>query len=108
MMTHSQVAISGEATKGYSTSHTGVRLLPESVGGGLGSFVVGLVTRRTGKYSALKIILPILILLETGCFAFITIDASSVLTGFYLLFQWARVGGTAGRAIACSAQCGAT
>jgi len=79
--------------RGYSTSQTGVRLLPESVGGGLGSFVVGFVTRRTGKYSALKIILPILIVLGTAGFAVITIDASSVLPEFYLFFNGFGFGG---------------
>ncbi|GLI79957.1 hypothetical protein PoHVEF18_008305 [Penicillium ochrochloron] len=79
--------------RGYSTSQTGVRLLPESVGGGLGSVVVGFITRRTGQYSALKIIMPVLLVLASMGFAAITLDSSNVLSEIYLFFNGFGFGG---------------
>jgi predicted MFS family arabinose efflux permease len=79
--------------RGYSTSETGVRLLPESVGGGLGSFMVGCVTSRTGQYSALKFIMPMLLVLASVGFAAICVDSSIVLPEIYLFFNGFGFGG---------------
>ena len=49
--------------RGNSTSTTGLLLLPEPIGGGIGSTTVGLITSMTGKYSAPKIVQPLLIVL---------------------------------------------
>ncbi|CAG8410470.1 unnamed protein product [Penicillium salamii] len=49
--------------RGNSTSATGLLLLPEPIGGGIGSLTVGLITSLTGKYSAPKVIQPLLIVL---------------------------------------------
>ncbi|KAJ5098764.1 Major facilitator superfamily domain general substrate transporter [Penicillium argentinense] len=51
---------------GHSTSEIGLRLLPDSVGAGVGSFVVGLVIRVTGKYDMFRYIMPLLLVVASG------------------------------------------
>lgn len=41
--------------RGLSTTQAGVRLIPQSIGGGIGSVVTGLVMRLTGRYYLLSL-----------------------------------------------------
>ncbi|KAL4929080.1 major facilitator superfamily domain-containing protein [Aspergillus undulatus] len=79
--------------RGYSTSETGVRLLPQSIGAGLGSFTAGLVTRHTGKYSTVKIIMPSLLVFGAAGFVTISMTSPPVLTEIYLFLHGAGFGG---------------
>ncbi|KAJ5152110.1 Major facilitator superfamily domain general substrate transporter [Penicillium capsulatum] len=62
---------------GHTTSAIGLRLLPDSIGAGLGSFLVGLVIRVTGKYGIFRSITPALLLVGAGGI-FVHLDAYPV------------------------------
>lgn len=79
--------------RGYSTSETGVRVLPESIGAGLGSFVTGLIARQAGQYGALKFIAPTLMVLASTGYAVISINSPAILPEIYLFVNGLGFGG---------------
>ncbi|KAJ5691140.1 Major facilitator superfamily domain general substrate transporter [Penicillium malachiteum] len=78
---------------GYSTSETGLRLLPDSIGAGVGSFIVGLIIRLTGKYGVFKYTMPILLVVAALGFALISTRTHWILPEFYLLCKGFGMGG---------------
>lgn len=69
--------------RGHSTSQTGILILPEPVGGGLGSSMVGLVTSISGQYWLPKIIQPMLVVLGSVGFVTLSVGSPSVLPAIY-------------------------
>lgn len=69
--------------RGHSTSQTGVLLLPEPIGGGLGSFMVGLVTSLSGNYGIWKINQPMFVLLGSVGIATLSLHSPPVLVMIY-------------------------
>ncbi|KAJ5379119.1 Major facilitator superfamily domain general substrate transporter [Penicillium cosmopolitanum] len=78
---------------GYSTSEIGVRLLPDSIGAGLGSFLVGLVIRMTGKYGIFRYTMPLLVVIAAAGFYWISMETPWVLPEIYLFFKGFGMGG---------------
>ncbi|CAI7573704.1 unnamed protein product [Penicillium pancosmium] len=78
---------------GYSTSEIGVRLLPDSIGAGLGSFLVGLVIRVTGKYGIFRYTMPLLVVTAAAGFYWISMETPWVLPEIYLFFKGFGMGG---------------
>ncbi|KAJ5946354.1 Major facilitator superfamily domain general substrate transporter [Penicillium verhagenii] len=78
---------------GYSTSETGLHLLPDSIGAGLGSFLVGLVIRVTGKYGVFRYIMPLLLVIASVGFALISRETFWVLPEVYLFCKGFGMGG---------------
>ncbi|KAJ5740590.1 Major facilitator superfamily domain general substrate transporter [Penicillium malachiteum] len=78
---------------GYSTSETGLRLLPDSIGAGVGSFIVGLIIRLTGKYGVFRYTMPILLVIAAIGFALISTRTHWILPEFYLLCKGFGMGG---------------
>lgn len=78
---------------GHTTSAIGLRLLPDSIGAGLGSFLVGLVIRVTGRYGIFRSITPALLLIGAGGFSFISMHTPWVLPEFFLLCKGFGMGG---------------
>ena len=60
---------------GFGTQETGLLLLPQSIGGAIGSFSAGLIMRLTGKYGTLKMV--VLGLYVAGATGFTTSTATS-------------------------------
>lgn len=79
--------------KGASTSKTGLQLIPESVGGGLGPFAAGTYTRVTGGYGAINIIAPALMTLGSAGFAVSTLKTRLSLTEAFLFLNGLGFGG---------------
>lgn len=79
--------------KGASTSETGLQLIPESVGGGLGPFAAGTYTRITGTYDALNTIAPTLMTIGTAGFATSTLLTKLPLSEIYLFLNGLGFGG---------------
>ncbi|KAJ5564668.1 Major facilitator superfamily domain general substrate transporter [Penicillium frequentans] len=69
--------------RGHSTSQTGVLLLPEPIGGGLGSFTVGLVTSLSGKYGIWKVNQPMCIVIGSVGIATLSLHSPPVLAMIY-------------------------
>lgn len=79
--------------RGANTSETGVRLLPEPVGGALGSFGSGIIMRLTGRYGVLKtVVLATWVAGATG-FATISMNSSLALPELYLFLVGFGQGG---------------
>ncbi|KAJ5939763.1 Major facilitator superfamily domain general substrate transporter [Penicillium verhagenii] len=78
---------------GYSTSETGLHLLPDSIGAGLGSFLVGLVIRVTGKYGVFRYTMPLLLVIASVGFALISRETFWVLPEVYLFCKGFGMGG---------------
>ncbi|KAJ5713907.1 Major facilitator superfamily domain general substrate transporter [Penicillium malachiteum] len=78
---------------GYSTSETGLRLLPDSIGAGVGSFIVGLIIRITGKYGVFRYIMPLLLVIAALGFALISTRTYWILPEIYLLCKGFGMGG---------------
>ncbi|KAJ5370542.1 Major facilitator superfamily domain general substrate transporter [Penicillium cataractarum] len=78
---------------GHSTSEIGLRLLPDSIGAGLGSFLVGLVIRVTGKYGVFRYTMTLLLVLASMGFAFISVHTPWILPEVYLLCKGFGMGG---------------
>lgn len=79
--------------RGHSTSRTGFLMLPESVGGGLGSLAVGFVTRLSGRYGTCKTVLPFLTALSSAGFMTISINSPSIAPEIYLFLYGLGYGG---------------
>lgn len=78
---------------GHSTSETGLRLLPDSIGAGLGSFLVGLVIRIRGQYGIFKYTMPLLLLIAALGFSLISRTTPWVLPEMWLLCKGFGMGG---------------
>jgi MFS family permease len=78
---------------GYTPSEVGVRILPYSIGSAIGSFLIGLIVRVTGKYGPFRYITPILMIIATLGFAVIGRNTPWVLPELYLLCKGAGIGG---------------
>ncbi|KAL8845514.1 MAG: hypothetical protein Q9176_000150 [Flavoplaca citrina] len=63
--------------KGLSTTAAGARLIPASVGVGLGSVATGLVMRKTGRYYYLSIITQIIFLISLAMYATFQLNTPS-------------------------------
>ncbi|KAJ5220269.1 Major facilitator superfamily domain general substrate transporter [Penicillium chermesinum] len=79
--------------KGASTSKTGIQLIPESVGGGLGPFLAGTYTRVTGKYGVLNVIAPALMTAGSAGFAFSNLSTKLSLSELFLFLNGLGFGG---------------
>ncbi|KUJ19754.1 MFS multidrug transporter-like protein [Mollisia scopiformis] len=60
--------------KGLSTTASGVRLIPQSIGSSVGSLGCGLIMNRTGKYKILSICVMVSFCLGTGLLATLGFD----------------------------------
>jgi MFS family permease len=69
--------------QGHSTSQTGVLLLPEPIGAGLGSLAVGLATSLSGKYGLWKINQPMFIIFGSVGVATLSLHSPPVLALVY-------------------------
>lgn len=78
---------------GYSISETGVRLLPEPVGGAIGSFGAGMIMRQTGRYGILKTSVLALFIAGNVGFATISLSTPSFLSESYLFVNGLGLGG---------------
>ncbi|KAJ6119875.1 Major facilitator superfamily domain general substrate transporter [Penicillium sp. IBT 18751x] len=78
---------------GYTPTQVGFRILPYSMGAGLGSFLIGLIIRVTGKYGALRYITPMSMVIATVGFAFIGRNTHWVVPELYLLCKGVGIGG---------------
>lgn len=78
---------------GHSTSEIGLRLLPDSIGAGLGSFLVGLVIRVTGRYEIFRYTMTLLLLLASLGFAVTSVHTPWILPEVYLLCKGFGMGG---------------
>lgn len=78
---------------GHSTSKIGVRLLPDSIGAGVGSFLVGLVIRLTGKYGVFRYTMPLLVVTASAGFYWISMETPWLLPEIYLFFKGFGMGG---------------
>jgi predicted MFS family arabinose efflux permease len=79
--------------RGYRTSETGIRLLPEAVGAAIGSFGAGLTSRLTGRYGFSKVIVLGLFIGGAGGFFTCTINTAALLPETYLLMNGMGFGG---------------
>ncbi|OQD69175.1 hypothetical protein PENPOL_c002G09930 [Penicillium polonicum] len=78
----------------YSTSRTGLYLLPDGLGSGIGSALVGVIVGITGRYSVFKYSMPALMLIAGAGFLFVTEKTHWVLPEIYLLCKGIGMGGT--------------
>ena len=78
---------------GFGTRKTGLLLLPQSIGGAIGSLSAGLITRRTGKYGIIKMVLLGLYVAGTAGFATCTATTPIVLSETYLFVVGLGFGG---------------
>ncbi|KAJ5659686.1 Major facilitator superfamily domain general substrate transporter [Penicillium longicatenatum] len=79
--------------QGHSTSQTGVLLLPEPIGAGLGSVAVGLLTSLSGKYGPWKISQPMFIFFGSVGIAALSLHSPPVLALIYHLIYGFGYGG---------------
>jgi predicted MFS family arabinose efflux permease len=79
--------------RGCSSSQTGLRLLPEPIGGGFGSFMAGMIMRLSGRYGILKAFAFVLFLAGNTGFATVSMGTPSILTEIYLLVNGLGLGG---------------
>ncbi|KAJ5587606.1 Major facilitator superfamily domain general substrate transporter [Penicillium hispanicum] len=78
---------------GHSTSQIGLRLLPDSIGAGLGSFLVGLVIRVTGKYNIFRYTMTLLLVGASLGFVVISTHTPWILPEVYLFGKGFGMGG---------------
>ncbi|OQD74804.1 hypothetical protein PENDEC_c009G02035 [Penicillium decumbens] len=78
---------------GYTPSEVGLRILPYSIGSGVGSFLIGLIIRVTGKYGIFRYITPMSMVIATVGFAFIERDTPWIVPELYLLCKGVGIGG---------------
>lgn len=78
---------------GHSTGEMGLRLLPDSIGAGLGSFLVGVVIRATGQYGIFRWTMTTLLLIGAGGFSFISTRTPWILPEIYLFCKGFGMGG---------------
>ncbi|KAJ5218582.1 Major facilitator superfamily domain general substrate transporter [Penicillium cinerascens] len=78
---------------GHTPSEVGLRILPYSIGSGVGSFLIGLIIRVTGKYGSFLYITPLSMVIATLGFAFIERDSPWFVPELYLLCKGVGIGG---------------
>lgn len=78
---------------GHSTSETGLCLLPDSIGAGLGSFIVGLVIRVTGGYGVFRYTMTLLLVIASVGFTLISRETLWILPELYLFCKGFGMGG---------------
>ncbi|KAJ5653735.1 Major facilitator superfamily domaingeneral substrate transporter [Penicillium lividum] len=78
---------------GYSTSETGLQILPDSIGAGLGSFLVGVVIRITGRYDMFRYTMTLLLVIASVGFASVTRETHWILPEVYLFCKGFGMGG---------------
>ncbi|CAG8884730.1 unnamed protein product [Penicillium nalgiovense] len=78
---------------GYSTSRTGLYLLPDGVGSGIGSALVGVMIGVTGRYGVFKYTMPALMVIASAGFMFVTEHTHWALPEIYLLCKGIGMGG---------------
>lgn len=78
---------------GYTPSQVGLLILPYSIGAGVGSFLIGLIIRVTGRYGVFRYITPLSMVVATVGFTFIERDTHWVLPELYLLCKGFGIGG---------------
>ncbi|KAL9033669.1 MAG: hypothetical protein Q9214_007401, partial [Letrouitia sp. 1 TL-2023] len=79
---------------GYSTRNTGFLLIPEPVGAATASMGVGVLTRITGRYGKLKVVILVLMCISTTGFVFSNLKTPVAYPEFYLFLNGAGFGGT--------------
>ena len=79
---------------GYSTRNTGLLLIPEPVGAASASMGVGILTRITGRYGKLKIVVLVLMCMSTTGFVFSNLETPVAYPEIYLFLNGAGFGGT--------------
>ncbi len=79
--------------RGYNTSETGVRLLPEAIGGAIGSFSAGVVMRLTGRYGILKMFVLAVFIAGNAGFATVSMSTPFFLSEVYLFLNGLGLGG---------------
>ena len=79
--------------RGCSTSQTGLRLLPEPIGAGMGSFMAGVIMRLSGRYGVPKTFAFVLFLAGNTGFATVSLSTQSILTELFLLANGLGNGG---------------
>jgi predicted MFS family arabinose efflux permease len=80
--------------RGYNTSETGLRLLPEPIGVAIGSFSAGLIMRLTGRYGILKTFALALSIAGNAGFATVSMSSPLVLPEIHLFLSGLGFGGT--------------
>lgn len=78
---------------GFGTRETGLLLLPQSIGGAIGAFLAGLMTRLTGKYGILKVVVLGLYVAGAIGFSTCTVTAPVILSETYLFIGGLGFGG---------------
>ncbi|CAG8105239.1 unnamed protein product [Penicillium nalgiovense] len=78
---------------GYSTSRTGLYLLPDGVGSGIESALVGVMIGVTGRYGVFKYTMPALMVIASAGFMFVTEHTHWALPEIYLLCKGIGMGG---------------
>ncbi|KAJ5656087.1 Major facilitator superfamily domain general substrate transporter [Penicillium longicatenatum] len=78
---------------GHSTGETGLYLLPDSIGAGLGSFLVGLVIRVTGGYGVFRYTMTLLLVIASVGFVVISRETHWILPELYLSCKGFGMGG---------------
>ncbi|KAJ5107364.1 Major facilitator superfamily domain general substrate transporter [Penicillium angulare] len=78
---------------GYSTSETGLRLLPDSIGAGVGSFLVGFVIRVSGQYGVFRYTMTLLLVIAALGFTLISTSTQWILPELYLFSKGFGMGG---------------
>ena len=78
---------------GFTPTQVGFRLLPYSIGAGVGSFLIGLIIRVTGKYGVLRYITPMSMVVATLGFAVIERNSHWVILELCLLLKGLGIGG---------------
>lgn len=79
--------------KGYSTTAAGMRLIPQSIGGSIGSLGVGLIMNRTGKYKNLSYLVLGSFCLGNGLLCTLTLNSPDWPSYFYQFLIGAGYGG---------------
>jgi MFS family permease len=72
---------------GLNTSETGVRILVEPVGGGIGAFLAGLALQATGRYELLNLLGSVISIAGAIGFATMDLGTTLILPAFYMFFN---------------------
>lgn len=78
--------------RGYNTSQTGLRILPEPIGAGIGSFIAGIIMRLTGRYGILKTFGLTIFIAGNAGFATVSMGTPFILPEIYLFFSGLGLG----------------
>ncbi|KAF7955072.1 uncharacterized protein EAE97_000331 [Botrytis byssoidea] len=76
--------------RGESTTASGMRLIPQSIGASVGSLGSGIIMNRTGKYKSISLITLAMLVIGTGLLA--TLDSNSPDWPIYLYLSLTGIG----------------